>query len=68
MDLNDDSTLPSAIQVRNKRDSTTSHLTQSSSQDTPSRKADANDMRTDIGATTTLRSTTIRHEPLIVVA
>jgi hypothetical protein len=38
MDLNDDSTLPSAIQVRNKRDSTTSHLIQLFSQDTLSKK------------------------------
>jgi WD40 repeat protein len=54
--------------ARNKRDSTTSYNTQSSSQDTPSKKTGANDMRTDIGATTTTRSTTIRHHPIIRAA
>lgn len=57
------------IHPRNKRDSTTSYLTQSSSQDTHSRKAAGNDNRTDmVAATTTSRSTIHRHHPIIRAA
>jgi WD40 repeat protein len=63
LDLNDDSTiLPSMVHTRNKRDSTISYLTQSSSQETHSRKAAGND-----NATTTSRSI-IRHHPIIRTA
>jgi len=57
--------------TRNKRDSTTSYFTQSSSQDTPSKKAGTNDNRTDLVAATimsTTRSTILRHHPIVRAA
>ena len=69
LDLNEDSTLPSVAPARNKRDSTTSYLTLSSSQDTHSKKAPGNETRTDLGgAATTTRSTLMRHHPIIRTA
>ncbi|CAF2393437.1 unnamed protein product [Rotaria sp. Silwood2] len=63
-DLNDESTLPSVTNIRHKRDSTTSYLTHSSSQDTHSRKAGLQEMRTDVVTATTSRSN-IRRQPII---
>lgn len=69
LDLNEDSTLPSVAPARHKRDSTTSYLTLSSSQDNHSKKALGNETRTDLaGATTSTRSTLVRHHPIIRAA
>jgi WD40 repeat protein len=66
IDLNEDSGVQSTIHPRNKRDSTASFYTQSSSQDTHSKKAAGNDTRTDgQGATVPTRSTIFRHHPII---
>lgn len=67
LDLNDDSALPSVVTTRNKRDSTTSYLTHSSSQDTHSRKAGGAEPRTDVVTTTTSRSFH-RRQPIIRTA
>ena len=55
------------IQSRSKRDSTTSYMTQSSSQDTHSRKAAGHDNRPDLLASmaTGTRSNVVRHHPII---
>lgn len=69
LDLNDESTLPAVIHPRNKRDSTTSYLTLSSSQDTHSKRAPGYETRTDLaGPTTSTRSTLMRHHPIIRAA
>jgi WD40 repeat protein len=66
-DLNEDNILPSVANARHKRDSTTSYLTQSSSQDAYSRKAGGADARTDVITNTTTR-TIVRHHPIIRAA
>jgi WD40 repeat protein len=70
-DLNDDSTtVPSTVNFRNKRDSTTSHVTHSS-QDTHSKRVAGNEIRTDLMRTTTPTTTTRsmpRHQPIIRAA
>lgn len=55
------------VNSRSKRDSTTSYMTQSSSQDTHSRKAGGHDNRTDLLAATGTgtRPTIVRHHPII---
>lgn len=55
------------IHPRNKRDSTTSYLTQSSSQDNHSRNAAGAEIRTELFATTTTTSRSVihRHHPII---
>ncbi|CAF4550099.1 unnamed protein product [Rotaria sp. Silwood1] len=63
-DLNDESTLPSMVNTRHKRDSTTSYLTHSSSQDTHPRKVGIQEMRADAVTATTSRSI-IRRQPII---
>ena len=67
LDYNDDTTLPSMAHTRSKRDSTTSFLTQSSSQDNHSKKALGNDHRSDGFAPggTTGRPAIVRHQPII---
>ncbi|CAF3319820.1 unnamed protein product [Rotaria socialis] len=66
VDVNEEATLPAMTNNRNKRDSTTSYLTHSSSQDTHSKKAAGQDTRTDV-ITTTSRSIS-RRQPIVRAA
>ena len=64
--MNDENAVSSIISTRHKRDSTTSYLTQSSSQDNHSKKPTANETRGDgQAAGGTQRSNNVRHHPIV---
>lgn len=68
LDLNDDGNLPSIVHHRSKRDSTTSYFTQSSSQENSKKHILAENRADTIAQTTTSRSVTHRHNPIIRAA